>query len=118
MTQKQALGRGLSALLPGRDDVPRETGAREVEIGRLVPNRYQPRRDFSEAGCLISYGPSYFEAGRRAASYVHKILRGAHPFDLPVEQPTTLDLVVNRKAASALGLAVPQSIVVRARIVD
>ena len=49
MTQKQALGRGLSALLPGRDDVPRETGAREVEIGRLVPNRYQPRRDFAEA---------------------------------------------------------------------
>jgi ParB family chromosome partitioning protein len=49
MSQKQALGRGLSALLPGRDDVPRETGAREVEIGNLVPNRYQPRRDFSEA---------------------------------------------------------------------
>jgi ParB family chromosome partitioning protein len=49
MTQKQALGRGLSALLPGRDDVPRETGAREVDIGRLVPNRYQPRRDFAEA---------------------------------------------------------------------
>jgi ParB family chromosome partitioning protein len=49
MTQKQALGRGLSALLPGRDDVPRETGAREVDIGNLVPNRYQPRRDFSEA---------------------------------------------------------------------
>jgi ParB family chromosome partitioning protein len=49
MTQKQALGRGLSALLPGRGDVPRETWAREVEIGNLVPNRYQPRRDFSEA---------------------------------------------------------------------
>lgn len=49
MTQKQALGRGLSALLPGRDDVPRETGAREVEIGRLVPNRFQPRREFAEA---------------------------------------------------------------------
>jgi ParB family chromosome partitioning protein len=49
MSQKQALGRGLSALLPGRDDVPRETGAREVDIGNLVPNRYQPRRDFSEA---------------------------------------------------------------------
>ena len=49
MSQKQALGRGLSALLPGRDDVSRETGAREVDIGHLVPNRYQPRRDFSEA---------------------------------------------------------------------
>jgi ParB family chromosome partitioning protein len=50
MTQKQALGRGLSALLPGPEEVPRETGAREVEIGRLVPNRFQPRREFSEAG--------------------------------------------------------------------
>jgi ParB family chromosome partitioning protein len=49
MTQKQALGRGLSALLPGRDDVPRETSPREVEIGRLVPNRYQPRREFMES---------------------------------------------------------------------
>jgi ParB family chromosome partitioning protein len=49
MTQKQALGRGLSALLPGREEVPRETGAREVEIGRLVPNRFQPRREFSDA---------------------------------------------------------------------
>jgi ParB family chromosome partitioning protein len=49
MSQKQALGRGLSALLPGRGDVPRETGVREVEIGNLVPNRYQPRRDFAEA---------------------------------------------------------------------
>ena len=62
MTQKQALGRGLSALLPGRDDVPRETGAREVEIGRLVPNRYQPRRDFSEAG-LADLAASIREQG-------------------------------------------------------
>ena len=62
MTQKQALGRGLSALLPGRDEVPRETGAREVEIGRLVPNRFQPRRDFSEAG-LAELAASIREQG-------------------------------------------------------
>ncbi len=62
MTQKQALGRGLSALLPGREEVPRETGAREVEIGRLVPNRYQPRRDFSEAG-LAELAASIREQG-------------------------------------------------------
>ena len=62
MTQKQVLGRGLSALLPGRDDVPRESGAREVEIGRLVPNRYQPRRDFSEAG-LADLAASIREQG-------------------------------------------------------
>lgn len=62
MTQKQALGRGLSALLPGRDEVPRETGAREVEIGRLVPNRYQPRREFAE-GPLAELAASIREHG-------------------------------------------------------
>jgi ParB family transcriptional regulator, chromosome partitioning protein len=62
MTQKQALGRGLSALLPGRDEVPRETGAREVEIGRLVPNRFQPRREFSQ-GSLAGLAASIREQG-------------------------------------------------------
>jgi ParB family transcriptional regulator, chromosome partitioning protein len=62
MTQKQALGRGLSALLPGRDDVPRETGTREVEIGRLVPNRFQPRREFAE-GPLAELAASIREQG-------------------------------------------------------
>ena len=62
MTQKQALGRGLSALLPGRDDVPRGTGARDVEIGRLVPNRFQPRREFSE-GSLAELAASIREHG-------------------------------------------------------
>jgi ParB family chromosome partitioning protein len=62
MTQKQALGRGLSALLPGRDDVARETGAREVEIGRLVPNRFQPRREFAE-GPLAELAASIREQG-------------------------------------------------------
>jgi ParB family chromosome partitioning protein len=62
MTQKQALGRGLSALLPGRDEVPRETGAREVEIGRLVPNRFQPRREFAE-GPLAELAASIREQG-------------------------------------------------------
>jgi ParB family chromosome partitioning protein len=62
MTQKQALGRGLSALLPGREEVPRETGARDVEIGHLVPNRFQPRRDFSEAG-LAELAASIREQG-------------------------------------------------------
>jgi len=62
MSHKQALGRGLSALLPGREDVPRETYAREVEVGRLVPNRFQPRRDFSEAG-LAELAASIREQG-------------------------------------------------------
>ena len=62
MTRKQALGRGLAALLPGRDEVPRETGAREVEVGRLVPNRFQPRREFSE-GSLAELAASIREQG-------------------------------------------------------
>jgi putative ABC transport system substrate-binding protein len=71
-------------------------------------------RDFSEAGCLISYGPSYFEASRRAADYVRKILQGARPGDLPVEQPTKFDLIINMKAANALRLPIPPTLLARA----
>ena len=71
-------------------------------------------RDFSEGGCLLSYGPSYFEASRRAASYVHKILRGARPSDLPVEQPTSFHLIINAKTAKALDLTIPPTLLARA----
>ena len=71
-------------------------------------------RDFSEAGCLISYGPSYFESSRRAASYVRRILLGAKPAELPVEQPTKFDLILNLRTAKALGLAIPPTLLARA----
>jgi putative ABC transport system substrate-binding protein len=71
-------------------------------------------RDYVEVGGLMSYGPNFPDLFRRAAEYVDKILRGAKPADLPVEQPTKFDLVVNLVTAEALGLSVPPSLLARA----
>ena len=67
-------------------------------------------RELVEAGCLMSYGPNLPDLYRRAAEFVDKILRGARPSDIPVEQPTKFDLVVNLITARALGLTIPPTL--------
>ena len=87
-------------------------------IAALAATRRLPAmcatKDYVEAGCLMSYGPSPHDISRRAAVYVDKILQGAKPADLPVEQPTTFDLVINLKAAKAIGLTMPPSVLFQA----
>jgi putative ABC transport system substrate-binding protein len=71
-------------------------------------------RDFVQAGALVSYGPNYSDLFRHSADYVDKILRGARPGDMPVEQPTKFELVINLTTAKALGLTIPGSLLLRA----
>ena len=71
-------------------------------------------REFAEAGALMTYGVSFAEVHRRSASYVDKILKGANPAELPVEQPSKFDVVINLKTAASLGLTIPPSILIRA----
>ena len=72
------------------------------------------QKEFADAGGLITYGPNTVDLWRRAAMYVDTILKGAKPGELPVEQPTTFELVINLKTAKTLGLAIPQSLLQQA----
>ena len=78
-----------------------------------LPAVYENRQTV-EAGGLMSYGVSLTDISRRAARYVDKILRGAQPADLPVQQPTVYEFVINLKTAKGLGLAIPPSLLLRA----
>ena len=84
-----------------------------LAVEHRLPAIY-PSREFVDAGGLMTYGVNYPDLYRRAATFVDKIFKGAKPADLPVEQPTKFELVINLKAAKALGLTVPQSLLVAA----
>ena len=103
------------ALVIGLDGVTQANlGAiAELAIKQELPSIY-PARDYAHTGGLMTYGSSDFHMYHRAATYVDKVLKGAKPADLPVEQPTKWELVINLRTAKALGLTIPQSLVLRA----
>jgi len=105
----------VGALLILPDPLTNTYQARIVELAakRRLPTMFTQRPPVN-AGGLVSYGPSYADLFRRAATFVDKILKGAKPADLPVEQPTKFELVINLKTAKALGLTIPQSLLLRA----
>ena len=108
-------GKRPDALMTTADPLIASYGARIVGFG--AKNRLlsmYPTRDFVAAGGLMFYGGSIPEMYRRAALYVDRIFKGAKPGDLPVEQPIKFDMVINLKAAKALGLTIPQSLLLRA----
>jgi putative ABC transport system substrate-binding protein len=85
----------------------------ELAVKSRLPAIY-PQSDYMDAGGLMFYGPSISDLFRRAATYVDKILKGAKPADLPVEQPTKFELIINLKAAKQIGLTIPPNVLARA----
>jgi putative tryptophan/tyrosine transport system substrate-binding protein len=104
-----------SALSTLRNGVNNNYRARIVDFAAKsrLPAMY-PDREYVEVGGLMSYGPNFPDLFRRAATYVDKILKGVKPADLPVEQPTKFEFVINLKTAKALNLTIPQSVLFRA----
>jgi putative ABC transport system substrate-binding protein len=90
----------------------------ELALKYRMPATYESP-EYVKAGGLMSYGPNFIDLYRRSASYVDRILKGAKPGELPIEQPTTFEFVINLKTAKALGLAIPPSLLARAdQVID
>src|SRR5205823_4208557 len=85
----------------------------DLALKHQLPGMY-PTRQFAEEGGLMAYGPLIADLYRRAASYVDKILKGAKPADIPVEQPTKFEFVINLKTAKQIGLTIPPNVLARA----
>ena len=85
----------------------------ELAIKNRLPTMFS-ERDLIESGGLMSYGPNYTDLHRRAAVFVDKILKGAKPSELPVEQPIKFELIINLKTAKQIGLTIPPNVLARA----
>jgi len=110
-----AVKEGAGAAIRMVDPMSSATRARtaELTLKHRLPVIYAFRQD-AEAGSLVAYGTNLPDQFRRAATYVDKILKGTSPADLPVEQPTTFELAINLKTAKALGITIPQTVLIRA----
>jgi putative ABC transport system substrate-binding protein len=106
-------GAGAAVVLPDALFIQEVNSLVRSAAERRLPVIYG-LREAPLAGGLMSYGPNFVDSFRRAAGYVDKILRGAHPRDLPIEQASRLELIVNLKAANELGLTIPRSLLLRA----
>jgi putative ABC transport system substrate-binding protein len=109
-----AIAKGADAVTISQDAIFFENARAIAELMTKVRLPSAGFKEFAEAGGLIGYGPNYLELYRRAAYFMDRILKGAKPADLPVEQPTKFELVINLKPAKALGIKIPNSILVRA----
>jgi ABC-type uncharacterized transport system substrate-binding protein len=112
--QTAAKGRVSAIIIPaGFRTINHQKWIADLSIKNRIPSMCE-RSDYVEAGCLMSYSADEAETYRRAATYVDKILKGAKPADLPVEQPTKFELVINLKTAKAIGLTIPPNVLARA----
>jgi putative ABC transport system substrate-binding protein len=117
---KEGVELRANALSFGQDGLLQANGKHVVELATKyrLPAIY-PATEYVDDGGLIGYGVSYPDLYRRAATYVDKILKGAKAGDLPIERATKFDLVINLKTAKALGIAIPQSVLIRAdRVIE